>query len=162
MEAEGLGRLTREELLEVIRRQQEELIEREAALERWDEKIRAPEEELSRFQRPVKTTENSSVPPSRGQEANRANCRRRKHGPKRGHVGVSRERCEPDVVVACRPSACDRCGEPFPQTGGRRVGQSQVTELPSFAPVVIEAQPYAVTCARCRERTVGVELEGFL
>src|SRR5829696_3813474 len=132
MDREALDRLSREELLdlltqqvEVIGRQQEELAEREAAIERRDEKIRALEEELSQFRRPVKTPANSSMPPSRGQKANRVAGRRRKHGPKRGHVGGSRVRSEPDVVVACHPRACAGCGEALPQTGGRRVGRSQ-------------------------------------
>src|SRR5215207_1036812 len=142
MEREGLDRLSREELLEllaqqaeVIGRQQTELAAREAAIERRDEKIRELEEELSQFRRPAKTPENSSVPPSRGQKANRVEGRRGKHGPKRGHVGASRVRSESDVVVECRPSACAGCGEPLPQTGGQRVGRSQVAELPSFEPV---------------------------
>src|SRR3954468_11822924 len=145
MDRDELGGLSREELLELVRRQQEELAAREAAIERRDEKIRELEEELSQFRRPVKTPENSSVPPSRGQKANRVERRGRKPGPKRGHAGVSRMRSEPDVVVACRPSACDGCGEPLPETGGRRVGRSQVTEVPAFAPVVIEAWQYAMT-----------------
>jgi transposase len=162
MADEDLERLSREELrellvqqAEVIGRQQQELAEREAALERRDEKIRELEAELSQFRRPAKTPENSSVPPSRSQKANRGDGRRRKHGPKRGHVGVSRARREPDVVVECRPSACAGCGEALPRTGGRRVGQSQVTDLPTFAPVVIEARRYVVTCAGCGEQTVG-------
>jgi transposase len=161
MDRDELGGLSREELLELVRRQQEELAAREAAIERRDEKIRELEEELSQFRRPVKTPENSSVPPSRGQKANRAERRGRKAGPKRGHVGVSRVRSEPDVVVECRPSACDGCGEPLPQTGGRRVGRSQVTELPSFAPVIIEGWQYAMTCARCGTQTVGAYPAGL-
>src|SRR5205085_8199785 len=103
MDDDVLAGLSREGLLEVIRRQQEELAEREAAIERRDEKIRALEEELSQFRRPAKTPKNSSVPPSRGQKANRDERRRgRKLGPKRGHIGVSRARSEPDVVVECR------------------------------------------------------------
>jgi transposase len=85
MDPEGLDRLSREELLEllaqqveVIGRQQAELADREAAIERRDEKIRELEEELAQFRRPAKTPENSSVPPSRGQKANRASGRRRK------------------------------------------------------------------------------------
>src|SRR4051812_1891245 len=122
MERDDLTGLSREELLEVMRRQQEVLAEREAAIARRDEKIRELEEELSQFRRPVKTPENSSVPPSRGQKANRVERRGRKSGPKRGHVGASRVRSEPDVVVACRPTACAGCGEPLSETGGRRVG----------------------------------------
>jgi transposase len=167
MDHEALDRLSHEELLElltqqaeVIGRQQEALAEREAAIERRDEKIRALEEELSQFRRPVKTSENSSVPPSRGQKTNRVAGRRRL-GPKRGHVGVSRERSEPDVVVECRPRACGGCGQELPQIGGRRTGRSQVVELPAFAPVVIEAWQYTVACEQCGEQTAGTYPAGL-
>ena len=92
--------------VELVGRQQEELAEREAAIERRDQKIRELEEELAQFRRPVKTPANSSVPPSRGQKANRAERWHRQPGPKRGHIGVGRVRSEPDVVVECRPQAC--------------------------------------------------------
>src|SRR6187399_3069099 len=118
MANDELAGLSREELLELVRRQQEALAEREAAIKRRDEKIRALEEELLLFRRPAKTPENSSVPPSRGQKANRVAGRRRKLGPKRGHVGVSRERSEPDVVVECRPHACAGCGQCGEETAG--------------------------------------------
>src|SRR6266542_1927748 len=162
MDRETLAGLSRDELLdlllrqvEVVDQQQEALAERDAAIERRDEKIRELEEELAQFRRPVKTPDNSSVPPSRGQKANRVERRGRKPGPKRGHVGVSRVRGEPDVVVACRPRACDGCGAPLPETGGRRVGRSQLTELPSFAPVAIEAWQYSMTSPHCRAQTTG-------
>jgi transposase len=161
VERDALAGLSREELVELVRRQREELAEREVAIERRDEKIRELEAELSQFRRPAKTPENSSVPSSRGQKANRVDGRRRKHGPKRGHVGVSRVRSEPDVVVECRPDACAGCGERLPQTGGRRVGRSQVIELPSFEPVVIEAWQYAVTCGHCGVRTAGTYPAGL-
>ena len=168
MERDDLNGLSREELLErllrqvaLVERQREELAEREAAIQRRDEKIRELEEELAQFRRPVKTPDNSSLPPSRGQKANRAAGRRRKPGPKRGHTGVSRARSEPDVVVECRPRACAGCGQALPQTGGRRAGRSQVTELPAFAPVVIDAWQYAVTCAGCGDQTVGAYPAGL-
>jgi transposase len=154
MADDELAGLSREELLELVRRQQDALAEREAAIERRDEKIRELEEELAQFRRPAKTPENSSVPPSRGQKANRG-VGRRELGPKRGHVGVSRVRSEPDVVVECRPSTCAGCGDALPQSGGRQVGRSQVTDLPPVVPVVIEARLYAVRCAQCGEQTVG-------
>src|SRR3954467_14604244 len=143
MEGDELGGLSREELLALVRRQQAELGEREAAIERRDEKIRALEEELLLFRRSGKTPENSSVPPSRGQKANQVAGRRRKLGPKRGHVGVSRVRSEPGVVVECRPNACTGCGAALPRAGGRRVGRSQVVELPPVTPVVVEGWQYA-------------------
>ena len=168
MAEDALAGLSREELLallaqqaEVIGRQQAELAEREAAIERRDEKIRALEEELAQFRRPTKTPENSSLPPSRGQKATRVASRRRKPGPKHGHVGVSRVRSEPDVVIECRPSACAGCGAPLPQTGGRRVGRSQVVELPPVTPVVIEGWQYGLTCAHCGVETTGTYPAGL-
>src|SRR3954449_2020301 len=161
MDRDELGGLSREELLELVRRQQEELATREAAIERRDERIRELEEELAQFRRPAKTPESSSVPPSRGQKANRGTGRRRKLGPKRGHVGMSRVRSEPDVVVECRPRACAGCGQELPQTGGRRTGRSQVIELPSFTPVVIEAWQYTVACAQCGKQTAGTYPAGL-
>jgi transposase len=152
MTEKDLAGLSRDELLELVRRQQ---AAHEAAIERRDEKIRELEDELMAFRRPAKTPENSSVPPSHSQKANRVAGRRRKLGPKRGHVGASRLRSTPDVVIECRPSACAGCGEALPRTGGRRVGRSQVVELPPVAPVVIEGWQYAVTCARCGVRTTG-------
>ena len=161
MDREALGRLSREELLELLCRQQEELAEREAAIERRDEKIRALEEELSQFRQPAKTPMNSSVPPSRGQKANRMPGRRRKSGPKRGHAGASRLRSAPDVVIECRPSACAGCGEALPEAGGRRVGRSQVVELPPVTPVVIEGWQYAMTCGSCGTQTTGTYPAGL-
>ncbi len=161
MADDELAGLSREELLELVRRQQEELAAREAAIERRDETIRELEEELAQFRRPAKTPENSSVPPSRGQQANRVAGRRRKLGPKRGHVGVSRVRSEPDVVVECRPRVCAGCGQELPPSGGRRVGRSQVIELPKFEPVVIESWQYAATCAHCGTETRGTYPAGL-
>lgn len=161
MAEKELADLSREELLELVHRQQGELAEREAAIERRDEKIRALEEELAQFRRPAKTPANSSVPPSRGQKANRVAGRRRKLGPKRGHVGASRLRSTPDVVIECRPSACGGCGEALPQVGGRRVGRSQVVELPPVTPVVLEGWQYAMTCAHCGVETRGAYPAGL-
>jgi transposase len=155
MARDELAGLSREELLELVRRQQEALAEREAAIERRDEKIRGLEEELAQFRRPAKTSESSSVPPSRGQKANRMPGRRRKLGPKRGHVGSSRVRSEPNIVVGCRPRVCAGCGEEVPQTGGRRTGRSQVVELPVFEPVVIETWQYTVACGQCGKEAAG-------
>src|SRR5437764_14283639 len=75
MADDELTGLSREELLELVRRQREELATREAAIERRDEKIRELEEELAQFRRPVTTPDNSSVPPSRRQKANRVERR---------------------------------------------------------------------------------------
>ena len=86
MEPGDLDRLGRGALLELIRRR-EAPAERDAAIERRDAKMRGLEEELPHFSRPARTPGNSSLPPSRGQQASRAEWRGGRRGPKRGHVG---------------------------------------------------------------------------
>jgi hypothetical protein len=93
MDHDALARLSREELLEVIRRQQAELAEREAAIERRDAKIRELEEELAQFRRPAKSPENSSVPPSRGPAGS---------GASRMSWSSAVRACVPAAVKGCR------------------------------------------------------------
>src|SRR3712207_1631158 len=82
--------------------------------------------------RPPKGPGNSSIPPSAGYKPNRAERRRKKRGPKKGHQGQSRQRVAPDVVVRCRPTACRGCGAALAEAGQRRVRRSQVIELPEL------------------------------
>src|ERR687884_1920759 len=70
--------------------------------------------------RPPKGPGNSSVPPSAGYKPNRAERRRKKRGPKKGHQGLSRRRAAPDVLVRCRPTACQGGGAALAATGQRR------------------------------------------
>jgi transposase len=140
MDREALRALGEDGLLDLV----EELNARVAALEA----------ELARLRRP-KGPNNSSVPPSAGFKPNRAERRRKKRGPKRGHLGSSRRRAPPDVVIRCRPTACRGCGAALPAAGQRRVRRSQVVELPELRPVVAEAWGYAARCAACGERTVA-------
>jgi transposase len=49
----------------------------------------------------------------------------------------------------------------LPQAGGRRVGRSQVTELPAVRPAVIEGWQYALTCAQCGVETRGAYPSGL-
>jgi transposase len=168
MGPDELERLGREELVELIRRQQRELAEqrrviaeREARVEELGERVRELEDEVARLSSPPKTPANSSVPPSRGQKANAQRRAGAKRGPKRGHVGVSRARQEPDVILHCRPTACGACGAALAAAEPRVVGRSQVTDLPPVRPVVVEAWRYAATCAACGARTEGTYPAGL-
>jgi transposase len=142
MERDALAELSREQLIEVVLGLAAEVAELKARLEQ-----------------PPKTPGNSSVPPSVGFKANRVERRARRRRP--GHAGISRRRQAPDVVVRCRPSTCAGCGEPLPLAGQRRVGRSQVIELPPIRPVVVEAWQYAASCAGCGHRTKGAYPAGL-
>jgi transposase len=113
------------------------------------------EARLAKLESPPKTPGNSSVPPSQARKPNRAERRRTKRGPKRGHAGASRRRAEPDATLTCRPTNCGRCGALSPPEGQRLIGRSQIEELPVMRTVVIEVLRYQATCANCGQRTAA-------
>jgi transposase len=125
------------------------------------ERVGALEAELTRLRQPPKTPDNSSVPPSAGFKPNRAARRAAKRGARRGHVASSRRRQVPDVVLKCRPTSCGGCGAALGPRGQRRVGRSQVVELPPQRPVVVEAWRYAAVCGACGTRTVAAAPPGL-
>src|SRR5436190_16556641 len=142
MGRDALAEMSREQLIELVLG----LAARVAELE-------------AQQKQPPKTPGNSSVPPSVGFKANRAERRARKR--RRGHYGISRRRQQPDVIVRCRPPTCQGCGEPLPSGGQRRVGRSQVIELPPIRPVVIEAWQYVARCEGCGHWTKGTYPAGL-
>jgi transposase len=164
MDREALRWLSRDELIELVVRLSEMVAasgqqqERMAELERQLTELQA---EVERLSVPPKTSENSSVPPSVGFKANRTERRRHRRGKRRGHPGTSRRRQQPDVIVRCRPNQCSGCGEPLPLEGQRRVGRSQVVDLPPIRPVVVEAWQYAARCRGCGTRTKGTYPAGL-
>jgi transposase len=142
MERDALAELSREQLVELVLALAAEIAELKA-----------------QQGQPPKTPGNSSVPPSIGFKENRAERRARKR--RIGHDGMSRRRQQPDVIVRCRPTACQGCGEPLPLGGQRRVGRSQVIEVPPIRPVVVEAWQYAARCGGCGRRTKGIYPSGL-
>src|SRR5919205_884934 len=94
MANDELAGLSRDELLELVRRQQEALAEREAAIERRDEKIRELEGELAQLGRP----------PQAGAEAR---ARRQQPGPERAGRG---SRMPSARVCRLRPGAAAERG----------------------------------------------------
>jgi len=154
MDRTALAGLEPEQLIELILQLQTRIAEQ-------DVRLATLEQEVARLSGPPKTPENSSVPPSAAIKPNRTERRGRKRGPKRGHVGTSRLRQVPDVVVRCRPTACQGCGEALGPKDQRRVRRSQVIELPALQPVVLEVWAYAARCGACGERTVAEVPAGF-
>jgi transposase len=171
MDRDVLRELSRDELIDMVIRLREMLgmVERLQAtivgLERQvaeqAARVAELEAELARCGGPPKTPENSSLPPSQAIKPDRAERRGKKRGPKRGHLGMSRRRQAPDVVVRCRPTACRGCGAVLGPKDRRRVRRSQVVELPELRPLVLEVWAYAARCAACGERTVAEAPPGF-
>jgi transposase len=133
----------------------------QATVARLEARLAEVEAELSAQRPPPKTPTNSSVPPSQGFKPNRAERRGRKPGARRGHLGSSRLRQTPDQVVKVRPTVCGGCGAELCPRDQRRVGKSQVIELPPVQPVVLELWRYAAVCPACQHRTVAEALPGL-
>lgn len=148
MDRASLLALDKPALVELVLRQHHLIIELSA-------RVAELEARLATLESPPKTPTNSSVPPSQARKPNRAERRQRKRGPRRGHVGASRQRAVPDVTLTCRPTRCGGCAALLPPAGQRLIGRSQVEELPVLRTVVFEVVRYAAECANCGTRTVA-------
>src|SRR5438067_11479583 len=146
MDREALLKLEKDVLVDLVVQLHARVTELEAA--------------VARLSGPPKSPGNSSVPPSQGFKANRSERRRAKRG-RRTLLGLSRRRQPPDVILKLRPANCRGCGAELRETDQRRVGRSQVTELPRVRPVVVEAWRYAAVCAGCGERAVAASPPGL-
>ena len=142
MTREQLQQLSKDELIEIILRQQE-------TIEQLQVRVSELEAQIERLTGPPKDHTNSSVPPSKSRKPNRGGRSNAGRGPKKGHRGHSRKRQEPDITLQCRPDRCDDCGADLSDLPGREIGSSQVVEIPPVQPVVIEARRYEVVCPHC-------------
>jgi transposase len=123
----------------------------------------------------AKTPENSSLPPSQRQKATLKPKQKAKRGPKKGHVGKSRQRQEPDEIVECRVSYCGGCGHDLSTLPQHEAGRHQIIDLPPMRPVVREVVRYGRYCPGCQTyqragapsgyepgRVLGPHLEGVV
>ena len=109
-----------------------------------------------------KTSQNSSVPPSQDQKANRSQKAAVKRGPKRGHVGKSRQRVIPDEIIEFRVLECKQCGTDLSQRLQWLVCRRQVLDLPSSVrPIVSEGLCYQATCPHCQCQQTATYGEGY-
>jgi len=155
MTREQLEQLSKDELIDIILRQQEIIELQQARIEQLETRVAQLEARVERLTGPPKDHTNSSVPPSQSRKPNRDGPGQSKRGPKKGHRGHSRKRQEPDITLQCRPDRCDDGDADLSNVPGREVGSSQVVEIPPVRPVVIEARLYEITCPVCGESHRG-------
>ncbi len=141
---EQLQQLSKDELIEVILSLETRIV----ALE-------------GQKKRPRKTPRNSSTPSGQSRKGDRRRRRGTKRGPKAGHEGKSRERSEPDMIVACRVESCEQCGEDLARARHYQVGSSQIVEIQPIRPMVIEAQRYGVHCPSCQHEQIAAYPTGY-
>jgi transposase len=145
----NLHDLTREDLIELILQQAEE--------------IRRLQEEIAALKKPPTTSRNSSQPPSRDWKSNRrARKSSQRRGAQVGHAKAERPLVEePDAVIDVRVGTCANCGTDLSAIAPQRTIRRQITELPEIKPVVIETRQDEVMCPCCQQLQRGTLPEGL-
>jgi hypothetical protein len=144
-----LESLTKEELIQMILAQYEQLTKLQADYE-------ALKLKLEKNQKPPSSSKNSSQPPSRDQKGSLPTSRKRhRHGPPIGHEKHERKFvAQADHTIELRVKSCCKCPADLESEAGRLVGVNQITELPQAPAQVIEVRQYAVNCPACGETHV--------
>jgi transposase len=126
----------------------------EAALAR----IAELETRLARFERPAKTPDNSSLPPSKGQKPDRPAGEK---PPRKSRPGFGRTlHPNPDRVIDARLAACPKCQAMFPDVA-QTPQQVERIELPPIKPDVTQVRLFGGRCACCGERVIAAAPAGL-
>ena len=150
MTQDDLAELSREELMQMILVQSEQLAQLKADYE-------ALRQKLEKGKKPPTNSSNSSQPPSRNHKRSLpADRHKRKHGPAAGHPKHERQFvANPDRVVAVKAETCLSCDTDMRKTEGVLRDVNQITELPPARGEVIEVRQYEITCPECGKIHVG-------
>jgi transposase len=113
---------------------------------------------------PPKTPDNSSVPPSKGQKANRAGKIKRV-GPRKGSLGRKGGgrplAADPDQFVTAKAAACAHCHTALGENDHILHGRYDKIDLPPVRPVVTRVERYAGLCPCCGKSTLAPVPEGM-
>ena len=136
MDTGSLGKLDKSELITLILA----LNARVAALE-------------AQLKIPPKTPDNSSLPPSTGQKANRPDVPK---PPRKGRPGVTRAlNPNPDQVRDVYAKACNGCGARLSQADQPDVHAYDHIDLPPIRPVTTRVNLHRCACPRCGARVIA-------
>jgi transposase len=112
----------------------------------------------ARLGTPPKTPDNSSVPPSAGQKANRSDTPKRTK-PRQGSLGRKgggRALVEhPDETVIARPVCCAHCQATLHEADQKLEARYDKVDLPPVRPVVTRVERYVGQCRCCGHTTLA-------
>ncbi len=122
-------------------------------LQAENERLKARVAELeAKLTRPAKTPANSSVPPSRGQKANRPAGEEGKKRTKASHPGVARPLCEtPDLTHEAIAKVCPHCAAAVTADDQSLQQLYDRIEIPPIKPVVTQVRRHGGVCPCCRQ-----------
>ena len=118
----------------------------------------------AKLNEPPKTPDNSSVPPSKGQKANRP-AKPKREGPRKGSLGRKGGgralASDPDQFVTAKAAACIHCGTALGDGDHVLHGRYDKVDLPPVRPVVTRVERYAGHCPCCGGTTLAPVPEGM-
>jgi transposase len=127
----------------------------EAALAR----IAELEKRLAAVERPAKTPDNSSLPPSKGQKPDRPTGDK---PPRKSRPGFGRAlEVNPDRVVDATLDACPHCAAAFPMAQQTPQQVYDRIELPPIKPDITRVRLFGGRCACCGERVIASAPSGL-
>ena len=117
------------------------------------------EKQLTALERPPKTPDNSSLPPSKGQKSDRPTGER---PPRKSRPGFGRAlEANPDRTVDARLDACPHCAAAFPVEQQSPQQVYDRIELPPIRPDVTRVRLFGGRCACCGARATAVAPNGL-
>ena len=118
----------------------------------------------ARLNEPSKTSDNSSLPPSKGQKPNKPEKARRP-GPRKGSLGRKGGgrplACDPDETVTAKAVACVHCQAVLTDADQILYSRYDKIDLPVVRPVVTRVERYAGHCACCGGVTLAAVPTGL-
>lgn len=125
----------------------------------WEE-VQRLRQRLDELEKPKKTSQNSSIPPSKGFKANRKPSKRKKGGERRaaslGRVGGGRKlHPYPDASVLVQLECCPACRVAMPKDSQRLHSRYDRIELPEITPTVTRVERYQGKCRTCGVNSVA-------
>lgn len=118
----------------------------------------------AKLKEPPKTPDNSSMPPSKGQKANRPEKAKRV-GPRKGSLGRKGGGrplvAEPDQTVVAKATTCVHCQAALGEADQMLHGRYDKIDLPPIRPVVTRVERYAGHCPCCGGTTLAPVPEGM-
>ena len=118
----------------------------------------------ARLGEPSKTSDNSSLPPSKGQKPNKPEKAKR-IGPRKGSLGRKGGgrplSCDPDETVTAKAVSCLHCQAALTDADQVLHGRYDKIDLPVVRPVVTRVERYAGHCPCCGSVTLAPVPEGL-
>ncbi|MFN4088261.1 MAG: IS66 family transposase zinc-finger binding domain-containing protein, partial [Alphaproteobacteria bacterium] len=156
MNRDALSQLSRDDLIALILSQADVIARQAAQIEVLTKRVEELEAKLGK---PPKTPDNSSVPPSQGQKANRGGRRAAK---KKGRPGAFRALSEhPDRVVEELAVVCPHCDHALRAEDQPGFHAYDHIDLPPIRPVVTRIHRHRGICPCCRRGFSAPAPEGM-